>query len=74
MGQNSDDDEKEAGTHAAATFEIEPWDEKPYTGGGARLTRTRVTKTFHGDVEGQGTGRCVLPTAWISEYAPTILG
>ena len=41
-------------THAMGTFEIESWEEEPYDEReGARLTRTRLTKTFHGDVEGE---------------------
>ncbi len=34
-------------THAAGTFEIESWDEKPYEmQEGTRLTRTRLIKTL----------------------------
>ena len=34
-------------THAAGTFEIESWDEKPYEmQEGIRLTRTRLIKTL----------------------------
>lgn len=37
-------------THAAGTFEIESWEEEPYDEReGAKLTRTRLTKTFRGD-------------------------
>jgi hypothetical protein len=33
-------------THAAGTFEIESWDEKPYEEhDGTRLSHTRLTKT-----------------------------
>ena len=34
--------------HAAATFEIKSWDEKPYDefAGGRKLTRASVTKSF----------------------------
>ena len=44
-------------THASATFEVKGWDEKPYAEieGGAKFTRATVTKTFHGDIEGEGT-------------------
>ena len=44
-------------TRATGTFEVKTWDEKPYdeSGGGAKLTRARVTKSFHGDIEGEGT-------------------
>lgn len=40
-------------THAEGTFEIATWDEKPYDElEDTKLTRTHVTKTFHGDIEG----------------------
>jgi hypothetical protein len=41
---------------ANARFTIRTWDEKPYDEGEGlpRLTRATVTKTFSGDVEGEG--------------------
>ena len=43
-------------THAAGTFEIESWEEEPYEEReGAKLTRTRLRKTFRGDIEGEST-------------------
>ena len=43
-------------TRATGTFEIATWDEKPYDEReGVRLTSTRVTKAFRGDVEGEST-------------------
>jgi hypothetical protein len=41
---------------ANARFVIKSWDEKPYSEGPdlPRLTRASVTKTFTGDIEGQG--------------------
>lgn len=41
---------------ANARFAITSWDEKPYSQGPdlPRLTRARVTKTFTGDIEGEG--------------------
>lgn len=44
-------------THARATFEVKTWDEKAYAefDGKAKLTRASVTKSFHGDIEGEGT-------------------
>ena len=44
-------------THATGTFEVKTWDEKPYSeiDGGPKLTRASVTKSFHGDIEGEGT-------------------
>lgn len=44
-------------THADARFEVQSWEEEPYDEieGGPRLTRARVTKTFHGDLEGTST-------------------
>ena len=48
-------------THAAGTFEIESWDEKPYEEqDGTRLTRTRLTKTFSGDVEGESIAELLM--------------
>lgn len=41
---------------ANARFTIKNWDEKPYSEGQnlPRLTRASVTKTFTGDIEGEG--------------------
>ena len=41
---------------ANARFAIKSWDEKPYSEGPdlPRLTRATVTKTFTGDIEGDG--------------------
>ena len=41
---------------ANARFAIKSWDEKPYSEGEGlpRLTRASVTKTFTGDIEGEG--------------------
>jgi hypothetical protein len=41
---------------ANARFAIKTWDEKPYSEvqGQPRLTRATVTKTFTGDIEGEG--------------------
>jgi Protein of unknown function (DUF3224) len=41
---------------ANARFAIKSWDEKPYTEGQdqPRLTRASVTKTYTGDIEGEG--------------------
>jgi hypothetical protein len=43
-------------TSATATFEITSWDEKPYSeiAGASRLTRASVTKSYTGDIEGEG--------------------
>jgi hypothetical protein len=42
--------------NANARFAIKTWDEKPYSEGPdlPKLTRARVTKTFTGDIEGEG--------------------
>jgi hypothetical protein len=40
---------------ANARFAIQSWDEKPYSEGqDLRLTRASVSKTFSGDIEGEG--------------------
>ena len=42
---------------ANATFKLDSWDEKPYDEieGAPKLTRVKVTKTYHGDIEGEST-------------------
>ena len=42
--------------HAKATFTVAAWDEKPYNEmeGSPKLTRASVTKTYQGDIEGEG--------------------
>jgi hypothetical protein len=46
---------------ATGTFEIEDWDERPYDEHeGTKLTRTHVTKTFHGDVRGTSTAELLM--------------
>ncbi len=42
--------------NANARFAIKSWEEKPYSEGAdlPKLTRASVTKTFTGDIEGQG--------------------
>ncbi len=41
---------------ATATFKIKSWDEKPFSevDEGTKLTRVSVSKSFHGDIEGEG--------------------
>ena len=49
---------------ASATFDIDTWDEQPWDEGrGARLTRTRVTKTFSGEVEATSVGEMLMAYA-----------
>ncbi|MEE8061612.1 MAG: DUF3224 domain-containing protein [Gemmatimonadales bacterium] len=40
-----------------ASFQVNSWDEKPFheIDGGPKLTRASLTKTFRGDLEGEGT-------------------
>jgi len=48
-------------THAAAKFNVKTWNEKTWDGRdwkevpGAKLTHAAVTKTYQGDIEGEGT-------------------
>jgi hypothetical protein len=50
--------------HAAGTFKIESWEEEPYDEReGAKLTRTRLRKTFRGDVEGESTAELLMAYA-----------
>jgi len=47
--------------HTKGTFEITTWDEKPYDEqDGTKLTRTHLTKTFHGDIEGTSTAEMLM--------------
>ena len=43
-------------THAKATFDVKAWDEKPYNemNGLPKLTRASVTKSYQGDITGEG--------------------
>lgn len=43
-------------THAKATFALKGWDEKPYNemNGVPKLTRVSVTKSYQGDITGEG--------------------
>lgn len=43
--------------HADCTFTVEAWDEGPFSDvdGQLKMTHTNVARTFHGDLEGQGT-------------------
>ena len=43
-------------THAKATFALDVWDEKPYNemNGLPKLTRASVTKSYQGDIKGEG--------------------
>jgi hypothetical protein len=55
--------EEEAGMsmRATGTFEIGGWDEEPYDEReGAKLSRTRVTKVFRGDVEGESVADLLM--------------
>src|SRR5258705_11426512 len=42
--------------HAKATFAVNAWDEKPYNEmkGVPKLTRASVTKSYQGDITGEG--------------------
>jgi len=42
--------------HAAATFTLNSWDEKPYdeTDGLPKLSRVSATKSYEGDIAGEG--------------------
>lgn len=52
------------GSQATGTFTIDTWEEEPYDErDGAKLTRTRVTKTFHGQIEGQSTAELLMAYA-----------
>lgn len=49
------------GEHASGTFEISGWEETPFDErDGAKLIRTSITKTFHGDIEGESAGEFLM--------------
>jgi hypothetical protein len=50
--------------HATATFQIENWDESEIleTEGGSKVTHAKVSKSFEGDLEGEGT------VEWLMAY------
>jgi len=49
---------------ATASFEIDSWDEQPYDEqDGIRLSRTRVVKSFRGDIEGGSTAELLMVVA-----------
>jgi hypothetical protein len=51
-------------TRANATFDIDTFDDQPYDEQeGARLSRMRLTKTFHGDIEGHSSVEALTATA-----------
>lgn len=51
-------------TRATGTFAIDTWDAQPYNErDGISLSRTRVTKTFRGDFEGESTAELLMASA-----------
>ena len=51
-------------THATCTFDITSWEPAEYDDrDGVKLTRTRVGKTFHGDLEGESTAELLMAVA-----------
>lgn len=50
--------------HATSTFTIDTWDAQPYDErDGVALSRTRVTKTFRGELEGESTAELLMAVA-----------
>ena len=49
-------------THTMATFEIKTWDEKPLNEveGLPKLTRVSTTRSFTGNIEGEGTAEYLM--------------
>ena len=52
------------GTRATGTFTIDNWDENPIleTEGGSKITKAKVSRSFEGDLEGEGT------VEWLMAY------
>ena len=49
---------------ATASFEITSWDEQPYDErDGVKLSRTRVVKSFRGEIEGESTAELLMALA-----------
>jgi hypothetical protein len=49
------------GSRATSTFDLDTWEEQPWHDqDGTKLTRATVTKTFHGDLEGESTVELLL--------------
>jgi hypothetical protein len=49
---------------ATGTFNIESWEDTPYDEkAGAKLSRTQVTKTFQGEVQGTSTAELLMAGA-----------
>ena len=50
--------------HATSTFEVKNWDENPIleANGGSKVTRATVSKSFDGDIAGEGT------VEWLMSY------
>ena len=59
---------------ANARFAIKSWDEKPFSEGPdlPKLTRASVTKTFSGDIEGQGQVEYLM--MYRGDGSATVLG
>src|SRR5215472_6205822 len=58
--------------HATGTCAPISWDEGPYAelDGAPRLTHARISNTYHGDLEGEGTAEVLMfyPTATSATY------
>lgn len=51
-------------TRATGAFVIDTWDQQPYDeADGISLARTRVTKTFRGEIEGTSTAELLMAVA-----------
>lgn len=61
-------------TTAKARFAIKTWDEKPFSEGHdlPKLTRASVTRTFTGDIEGEGQVEYVM--MYRADGSATVLG
>ena len=46
-------------SHAAATFKVKAWDEKPYNES-PKLTRATVQYEYHGDIEGDALSESLM--------------
>jgi hypothetical protein len=61
-------------THGTGTYQVTAWDEKPYEEheGQTKLTRTSMTNTFTGVIQGEGSAEMLM--AYPSETSASIVG
>ncbi|SNY24323.1 DUF3224 domain-containing protein [Paractinoplanes atraurantiacus] len=61
-------------TQASGTYQVTGWEEEPYDARDdvIKLTRARITNSFSGDIEGEGSADCLM--AYPSETYASFVG